>query len=62
MGFWDLCAPEAIVRALGGVCTDHEGKPIKYLEKVAPQRTIPAFLIGKSYNTYLRVLRRISKL
>jgi len=24
LGFWDLCAPEVIVRAMGGVCTDFE--------------------------------------
>jgi len=25
LGFWDLCAPEAIVRAMGGVATDFAG-------------------------------------
>jgi 3'(2'), 5'-bisphosphate nucleotidase len=22
LGYWDLCAPEVIVRAMGGLCTD----------------------------------------
>ena len=27
---WDTCAPEAIVRAAGGTCTDATGRPIDY--------------------------------
>jgi 3'-phosphoadenosine 5'-phosphosulfate (PAPS) 3'-phosphatase len=31
LGLWDVCAPEAIVKALGGAATDYNGEPYKYV-------------------------------
>ena len=30
LSFWDLCAPEAIVRGMGGMCTDFNNKRLIY--------------------------------
>ena len=46
LGFWALCGPEAIVRAMGGLCTDFNGKRLSYHPSLKP--TIPAFCIGKT--------------
>ena len=62
MGIWDLCAPEAIIRAMGGVCTDWNRKHINYSVEALPTRRIPAFIIGKNVNTYMRVAQRLCKL
>ena len=32
--FWDLCAPEPLIRAMGGVITDPENKRIVYKEEL----------------------------
>ena len=31
--FWDLCAPEAILRAMGGVATNHAQNRYCYLKE-----------------------------
>ena len=31
---WDTCAPEALMRAWGGLCTDLNGKEYKYDENL----------------------------
>ncbi|MBI2394316.1 MAG: 3'(2'),5'-bisphosphate nucleotidase CysQ [Deltaproteobacteria bacterium] len=36
---WDLCAPEAIVRAAGGAFTDERGAPIDYASPVVAHTT-----------------------
>jgi len=35
---WDTCAPEAVLAAAGGRCSDLEGRPIDYAERVLSLR------------------------
>ena len=66
LGFWDLCAPETIVRAMGGVCTDCDKGSLKRLsydeEKQGLGTKIPAFVIGKTSKIHNIVLRRLGRL
>ena len=63
LGFWDICAPEAIVRAMGGVCTDLEGKRLVYdKEKTGGKTTLPAFIIGKTLPMHKLIMKRLSKM
>lgn len=39
---WDTCAPEAIVRAAGGVYTDSSGRPFDYLGRSTGEGTLAA--------------------
>lgn len=57
LGFWDLCGPEAIVRAMGGLCTDFNGKRLLYHPSLKP--TLPSFCIGKTKNQHTEIMRRL---
>ena len=48
LSFWDLCAPDVLVRAVGGTCIDFEGNRLKYPNGVKP--TIGKFMVGKTPN------------
>ena len=48
--FWDLCAPEVIVRAMGGLFTDIDGNRLNYSDVSNPK--LPAFIIGKTQNMH----------
>ena len=45
LGFWDLAAPEVLVRAMGGLCTDMKGNRLVYKGN---NQVIPAFAVGKT--------------
>mmetsp|Transcript_17899 Transcript_17899/g.27678 ORF Transcript_17899/g.27678 Transcript_17899/m.27678 type:complete len:105 (-) Transcript_17899:25-339(-) len=63
LSFWDLCAPEAIVRGMGGRCSDFQNKKLIYdQEKQGNGTTLPAFFIGKSLNMYKRLAKQLPKL
>ena len=47
--FWDLCGPESIIRAMGGVTTNINGQRIKYDSSSSNSGfSLPAFYIGKT--------------
>lgn len=66
LGFWDMCAPEVIIRSMGGLMTDMKEKRLCYdvsKAEVKPNCPIlPAFLLGKSLNMHKLILKRLSKL
>ena len=55
--FWDLCAPECIVRAMGGLFTDIGGNRLTYQAFNEPK--LPAFIIGKTQSMHTQILRRL---
>ena len=60
IGYWDICAAQALIEGMGGVCTDLQGNRLSYANKNDP--TLPAFLISRSPSMHTSLLRRISKL
>ena len=47
--FWDLCAPECIVRAMGGLCTNQDGNRFVYDKERNPTGVkLSPFYIGKT--------------
>ena len=59
LSFWDLCAPECIVRAMGGLCTDFDQKRLSYDKQANDGSTkLPAFYIGKTLQYHSQILRR----
>ena len=47
--FWDLCAPECIIRAMGGLCTDADGNRLVYDAKRNKNGVkFPGFYIGQT--------------
>jgi len=48
--FWDLSAPEVVVRAMGGLCSDLHGNRLSYSDH--SNTVVPAFAIGKTYNLH----------
>lgn len=60
--FWDLCAPEAIIRAMGGVTSDINGKRLVYdQDKNKGSFSLPAYYIGKSPQIHRLILKRLRK-
>jgi 3'(2'), 5'-bisphosphate nucleotidase len=57
LSFWDLCAPEVIVRAMGGLCTDMEGNRLSYGADMKPK--LPGFVIGKSPLMHALIFKRL---
>ena len=47
LGSWDICASEALIRAMGGVVTNLEGERLSYDE---PKQ--PPFVVAKSANLH----------
>ena len=59
--FWDLCAPECIVRAMGGLCTDFEQQRLVYDEARNNNRTVlAAFFIGKTLTMHALIQKRLA--
>ena len=60
--FWDLCAPEAILRAMGGILTDENQNRLRYTkERNGGSTLIPGFFIGKTSNMHALIFNRIQK-
>lgn len=53
---WDLCAPDAIVAAMGGYTADMTGKPLDYSNLSDP--SVPQFTIAKTRNLFDEIARR----
>jgi fructose-1,6-bisphosphatase/inositol monophosphatase family enzyme len=53
---WDICAPEAIVTAMGGYCADLSGTPIDYSNLADPN--VPYFTIAKTKKLWDEIDRR----
>lgn len=63
LGFWDICAPETIVKAMGGVCYDLDGKRLVYDKELSGgNTTLPAFIITKTLPLYKLIVKRLSKM
>ena len=60
IGYWDICAAQALIEGMGGVCTDIKGSRLSYANKQEPK--LPAFLISKSPSMHTSLLRRVHKL
>ena len=53
---WDTCAPEAIVRAAGGVYTDSSGQPFDYVGQSTGAGTLAA-----NPTLHAEALRRLAR-
>ena len=66
LGFWDMCAPEVIIRAMGGLLTDMNKERLCYDINRAKERPgkpiLPPFLLGKSIRLHTLILKRLGKL
>jgi 3'(2'), 5'-bisphosphate nucleotidase len=56
---WDVCAPEAILRAAGGVLTDAQGAPIRYDD---PDLRCRAGLVASNGHVHAEVIERLRPL
>lgn len=60
IGYWDICAAQALIEGMGGVCTDLRGDRLSYADKTKPK--MPPFLISKSPLMHTSLLRRVRKI
>jgi 3'-phosphoadenosine 5'-phosphosulfate (PAPS) 3'-phosphatase len=60
LGFWDICGPEVILRAVGGVATDNSGDLLVYDQQKHGGNRLPAIVIGKSKNIHDLILKRLN--
>jgi 3'(2'), 5'-bisphosphate nucleotidase len=56
---WDVCAPEAILRAAGGVLTDAQGAPIRY---DLPEIACKHGLVASNGHVHAEVIARLAPL
>ncbi|CAG0889838.1 unnamed protein product [Cyprideis torosa] len=55
---WDVCASDAILRAIGGVMTDAVGRPILYHKLVEP-RNLTGMLASRTPEIHKRILKQV---
>ena len=72
LSFWDTCAPEVVIRAMGGLCHRMPSKkipeefsnPIRLTydpSKIGNSVYLPAFTIGKTARIQMETIRRLSQ-
>ena len=53
---WDVCAPEALLQAMGGKTTDLNKQPIIYTESL---KLLDGAIAGRTLDIYDEVIRRV---
>lgn len=60
LSYWDLCAPDVLVRAMGGHITDISGYPVNY-RKESKSASIRGLILAKNKHYHNLICERLDR-